>query len=179
MEQKLTNQEIAKILAMYLGCECKGKYGTMIYTLQNVDLKASPLLKDKHGNECVIFDFKLLLTPLDRISDEDAIGACRSNYNLCFESPNTNNGWRVERKNDYRAFIEILNDKNEFSFCLDLITGDIMMYRNGEADPTGHHGQSFQYLISKGYDVPLYFSPNHWANEKTSIKLGIAIDSSK
>lgn len=35
------------------------------------------------------------------------------------------------------------------------------------------------FLISKGYAVPLFFSPGHWANGKTAIELGIAIDSTK
>ena len=35
--------------------------------------------------------------------------------------------------------------------------------------------QLYQYLISKGYDVPLWFGVDHWANGKTSIELGIAI----
>ena len=33
-----------------------------------------------------------------------------------------------------------------------------------------------QYLISKGYDVPLFFTPDHWANCKTAIELNIAIE---
>jgi hypothetical protein len=34
----------------------------------------------------------------------------------------------------------------------------------------------YQYLIQKGYAVPLFFGVNHWANGKTAIELGIAID---
>lgn len=34
----------------------------------------------------------------------------------------------------------------------------------------------FQYLISKGYAVRLWFGPDHWANGKTAIELGLAID---
>ena len=39
--------------------------------------------------------------------------------------------------------------------------------------------KSHHFLVSKGYAVPLYFSPGHWANAKTAIELGIAIDSTK
>lgn len=35
---------------------------------------------------------------------------------------------------------------------------------------------TFMFLISKGYNVPLYFAPKHWANSKTAIELGIAIE---
>lgn len=35
---------------------------------------------------------------------------------------------------------------------------------------------AYQYLIFKGYAVPLWFGVNHWANGKTAIELGIAID---
>jgi len=34
----------------------------------------------------------------------------------------------------------------------------------------------YQDLIHKGYAVPIYFGPDHWANGKTAIELGIAID---
>jgi hypothetical protein len=33
----------------------------------------------------------------------------------------------------------------------------------------------FQYLISKGYAVPLWFGIDYWANGKTAIELNIAI----
>ncbi len=33
---------------------------------------------------------------------------------------------------------------------------------------------TFMYLISLGYDMPLYFEPKHWANTKTAIELGLA-----
>ena len=33
-----------------------------------------------------------------------------------------------------------------------------------------------EYLISKGYAVPLWFGLNHWANGKTAIELEIAIE---
>jgi hypothetical protein len=36
----------------------------------------------------------------------------------------------------------------------------------------------FIYLMNKGYNMPLYFTPKHWANAKTPIELGIAIDRS-
>ena len=35
---------------------------------------------------------------------------------------------------------------------------------------------TYIYLINKGYDTPLYFSPGHPCNAKTAIELGIAID---
>jgi len=57
-------KNINDYLPFYLGCECKSKHGTMIYTLISVSKTQSPILKDKYGNECVIFDFKLILRPL-------------------------------------------------------------------------------------------------------------------
>lgn len=63
--------EIKDYLHLYLGCPCKGKEGSMIYTLVGVDTEQSPRLKDKHGNSCIIFDFKPILRPLSDISEED------------------------------------------------------------------------------------------------------------
>lgn len=39
----------------------------------------------------------------------------------------------------------------------------------------GGDNYTIQYLISKGYAVPLFFGVNHWANGKTAIELGIAL----
>lgn len=33
----------------------------------------------------------------------------------------------------------------------------------------------YQFLISRSYAVPLFFSPGHWANGKTALDLNIAI----
>lgn len=38
---------------------------------------------------------------------------------------------------------------------------------------------TYCHLISKGYDVPIWFGINHWANGKTAIELGIAISNQK
>lgn len=35
---------------------------------------------------------------------------------------------------------------------------------------------AYQYLVSKCYAVPLFFGIGHWANRRTAIELGIAID---
>jgi hypothetical protein len=64
-------KSIKEYLHLYLGCPCKGKDGSMIYTLQSVDLKAHPLLKDAYGNECVIFDFKPILRPLSDMTEKE------------------------------------------------------------------------------------------------------------
>ncbi len=35
---------------------------------------------------------------------------------------------------------------------------------------------NYQYLVQQGYAVPLFFGLNHWANGKTAIELGVAIE---
>lgn len=76
MENKLTNEEIAKVFAMYLACECE-RAGVNLKRLRSI-----PYLFDEYhaefGNNDAyeLGEVKLLLKPLSLITDEDAIEVC-------------------------------------------------------------------------------------------------------
>jgi len=119
---------------------------------------------------------ELLLTPISQITDEHAIeiaeildvgGDC------------------VERHKDHIAVYDRYNDNAN-----DINTLRLHFIGNYELLHIDEEGRGYefdltrcsfvhQYLISKGYDVPLFFGNNHWASCKTAIELGIAIDKSK
>lgn len=149
MDNKLTNQEIAKVFAMYIGCALYIRpYGTIHKA------KLSGVLPDKifaqaDGDKAPSFYYtekcecKLLLKTSYSITDEDAIQVAKFQGWIINEDNLKNVSWSLQ---------------NEF-FEIDYTT--------------------YQYLISKGYAVPLWFGVDHWANGKTAIELGIAIEPNK
>ena len=121
---KLTNEEKAKVFAMYLGCKIKCS-------------KSGALADVCHPHTCADYGhWQLVLTSLSEITDEHAI--------ICWDIENY-----VCSEND---ILHVSNILNEMSAKL------------------------FQYLTSKGYAVPLWFGIDHWANGKTAIELGLAIE---
>lgn len=149
---QLTNEETAKVFAMYWGSE--------ILISQN----DQPIIEKVQGSLCYsssltiwscqtgyntkFFKVKLLLKPLSSISDEDAVEVARlANY--------------LKLKTKMAA-----------------IGRDVINSLIGKTH-TYHYSQPFaifQYLISKGYAVPLFFGVNHWANGKNAFELNIAIE---
>ncbi len=154
MDNKLTNEEKAKIYAMYLGCRVTVKPYDKEYhaTLSGV-FNDADILKvfAKTDGDSVPTHYhtekhysKLLLKTLAAINDEDAIFLQRA------VSKDT------EPINDFTAKVYIKYIKNNHWYFI-------------------NNAVCFQYLISKGYAVPLFFGVDNWANGKTAIDLGIAI----
>lgn len=173
---KLTNEEIAKVFAMYLGCEIENKpytglppsekdyftvIGKLIYCIPEKDERLVCVIQNKDAqgfdwddrSHIPDFDCKLLLTPLDKISDEDAEMTARV-LKIKSDEYLAKSGEDWNRIKVVKRWIETGRYMGE-EFL------DIFAY---------------QYLISKGYAVPLWFGVEHWANGKTAIELGIAID---
>lgn len=152
MKKELTNEQIARIFAMYLGCELKYEDNSHTTTLESVS--TSGLLGDENRDESGegwydASDCKLLLTPLSAISDEDAIEAAK-----------------------------IIRGEGNWHICVGIeIIG--RMYKTSMDRATGRYIQLHQFLIQRGYAVPLFIEPNHPLNGKTAIKLGLAIDKTK
>jgi len=146
--EKLTNEEIARVFAMYL--HSKVVFDNHIGNIHTYYLPAGKYkvgkmwfvsLEDEHDKELsfsVSADkVKLLLAPLSKITDEHAM-AC----------------WEVEN---------YMCSEHDIPYVSNLFKE--------------MSGNLFQYLIQQGYSVPLFFGLNHWANGKTPIELGIAIES--
>lgn len=154
MEQ-LTNEEKAKVTAMYWGVEAfhlegygYGEFAT-IHSM-HVDMMGAGTYKCCLG-----------LTPLSSITDEHAIEVAKI----------LNPGY-LHRQ--YSVVREANRTDVWFSrYC-------VHIYFDGSvqnSEMTNWVDNSvYQYLISRGYDVPLWFGVGHPCNGMTAIQLGIAID---
>jgi hypothetical protein len=179
MNTQLTNEQIARVFAMYLPSKAlwKDPDGDM------VDIKLNGVTKDVwkstwlgktmwNGIEFLVpvENFKLLLTPLSAISDEDAIEVVK----LCGMPKNAEvlkvvvggRGNFVEVEYKWKNKVAELNLEDGYSYSA-IAAG--LKYDN--------KWQVREYLIQKGYAVPLFIEPNHPLNGKTAIEIGLAIDS--
>lgn len=149
---QLTKEETAKVFALYLCCECSCVYDPPRRTLflKSVSNDSLWCVLDLSANaggyNCRFDQVKLLLTPLSAISDEDAIEVAKMWGSLL----------KDEFKPDYVRRVVKLHSVQIGKWL--------------------ESWNMFQYFISKGYAVPLFFGINHPANGKTAIELGIAID---
>jgi len=170
---KLTNEEIAKVFAMYLGCKCFDIYDNCDAVLSGVHY-GNVIIETKIKKERLFSEVQLLLFPLSKITDEHAIEVAK----ICGET-----FLKTVPINTLQLYIicaSTLNgSRTDRSIWME--NGIIELYTN-----TGDWGGSkttsvnsfaiYQHLISKGYAVPLWFGIDHWANGKTAIELGIAIE---
>ncbi len=145
---QLTNEEKAKVFAMYLGAEVSGEYmdepctgyltgihgeyGAEIQWIMNGHAEEDPDYKEY--NEC-----QLLLTPISAITDEDAVEV----YDMQLGVLNLTRANKIET-------VKYWVNTNELTW------------------------DQYEYLKSKFYAVPIFFAPKHPANGKTAIELGIA-----
>jgi hypothetical protein len=148
---KLTNEEIARVFAMYLGSACLLEDGNISDKTTMISLSGQLMVDYNNigSTEHEINYCKLLIKPLSKITDPHYVKLCKIYY------PNLDN--TVE---DGRELISILYETKsafERNDCFDII-------------------YIYQYLIQQGYAVPLFFGINHWANGKTAIELEIAVD---
>ena len=168
MQQELTTEEKAKIYSMYLGCDIepmKSTAGgfTINHNYLTIDNIAHTLACEK----------KLKLKQFEKISDYDLIEFIKilderefDEYVIkrnLFHNPMI----RVKVANCHSAFDFEINSNFSVRYC-----------RCGSFSNYPITYEAFIYLISNGYDVPLFFAPDHWANGKTATDLGIAITQS-
>jgi len=150
MENKLTQNEIARVFAMYWG-QKNGKVG------KGYGICAGNTIEI--GNTLFSYNdfpekYQLCLTPLDKMTDEHAKGVIKASG---FEFQPEIGYTHKDKGFDFGYYTNDgwINDTFKFS----------------DMNP-----EQWQYLIQKGYAIPLFFGIDHWANGKTAIELGIAID---
>lgn len=184
---KLTNEEKAKVLSMYTDCQTKG--GDIIQYCGNTPDFKNPVVyypKEATMLWCEWHQIVARTIPLAKISCEDAIEvakiACGTQYidieDVMFCNQPTVKEHHTIYQIKFKAFevIKHIDDKpKEFMIYVNS-WGTINMYVDGHLSNNRYDCFIWQYLISKGYAVPIYFSPNHEANGKDAIQLGIAID---
>lgn len=157
LENKLTSEEIAKVFSSYYPCK--------VMKHKSWAKEAKPKeFNNVHQNTGWYMQLKML----DSISDEDAIEILHTEY------PNVTNGFealKIQRNRHCRVVINFRYKHPDNRRNLD----DGFSYSSWENNFGTMDADLFQYLISKGYAVPLWFGINHWANSKNAIELGIAI----
>lgn len=146
-EELLTREQKARVFAMYFGAnneiinpETELRYRVTLYQLSSL-----------RGFE---HEYKLLLSDLASISDQDALElCCNLKHKRIIENPVVKH---------LEGGVSISNISGGVSF----FWHDLKWYER-------------EFLIMKGYAVPLFFSPDHPYNGKTAIELGIALDKMK
>lgn len=148
MESKsiLSKSERVNVFAMYYGQRVL-KFSKTAPATQVMDYYMMGRLTD----DCV-----LALTPLEDISDEDAIEAGK----IMGATDEDIESVRIEVGGIKILFEPFYNIDYKIA---DNDVKPILVFF------------AYQYLIQQGYDVPLFFGVNHWANGKTAIELSIAI----
>jgi len=147
---KLTNEEIATVFAMYLYCNFRYRYIDYEPGVWATGAKLLPERLVRVLNDKSVDGIELLLTPLSKITDEDLVACYHLHSGLI--------GY------DYTC---------DFKPALEMARHWINMDGEKTLCKLTHLSE---YLRSKGYAVPLFFGLNHWANGKTAIELGIAIE---
>lgn len=148
---------------MYLGQDCLCNTGEVL----KLEIRSESV--NEIGLWPATLDMcKLILRPLSKVTDEDAIEAAK-----IMGMPANAEILKIYR--DRESWIEIeyrwvnevaeLNNEDGYSYSA---TG-VPIREVGHAVP-------FQFLIQRGYALPVFIAPGHPNNGKTAIELGLAIE---
>lgn len=155
---QLTNEETAKVFAMYLNDTAKvnTKDGAMHLVSvdifhETVDVCESYDSVEPHYEN--IQDVKLLLRRLPSVSDED-----KKEF-IAITLPG-------DKIRNIVATAETLSFERKLTY----------QYSAGQYFWNTLFYHQYEYLKSKGYAVPLWFGIDHWANGKNAFELNIAIE---
>lgn len=190
MKQELTNEEIAKVFAMYWDGNtnpCKNCTSCLVLTPdgerqligfafnkiyvrtwpENISPCSAYFTYDK--NDC-----KLLLTPLSKITDEHAIEVCQIVSHASVYTYSVLRGLN---------FVQVVGEDQEgdsyggtfYIFFDGTITWD-WYNKDNQSGYEIKIFMAYQYLISQGYAVPLWFGIDHPNNGLTALELGIAVE---
>lgn len=162
----LTNEQIQRIFLMYVrqpcrfGFEGREKKGQIIGNTEPFGIQVfdpgTPLVPYKNVRPDLI---KLLLIPLSAISDEDAIQVAKLTYAMPYPAHT-----EFEVYENYFGHKVVSWGKGHWQkYAIDLKNNILNAFQN-------------QFLIQRGYAVPLFIDVDHPDNGKTAIQLGIAID---
>ncbi|MES2428268.1 MAG: hypothetical protein V4560_14910 [Bacteroidota bacterium] len=151
MEQKLTNDEMTKVFSLY-----------------GID---APILTIDGKGRIMTIHPKVLTVSLNSIMQgQNLHGIDKGNGGLHRTYLN-----KDDQCNLLLSPLSKITDEHKNDVCK--ITGrDAGMFKNEWIFRFTNNAKVLQYLISKGYAVPLWFGIDHWANGKTAIELGIAIE---
>lgn len=163
---EISNETKAKVFAQYLGqnviSNSLSKSNGLLYKVSLKNSFGCFEDKDGHFHDFNVENLKLILKPLDKITDEDAI-----------EVANTfsrGNKWVIHR-NDYWVCLCDKFSNNEVRILLhNNSVGYFRVYGTSVHDNGMSSLFAYQYLQSKGYDLP-----NYYLDGKTLHESGLAI----
>lgn len=169
MIENLTNQEIAKVFAMYLGCKVEEDYSgkSPNGTLTEVNLLAGGTCKVLHNVEWAfnIEDCKLVLQNLSSITDEHAIALAKM--------------WQP----DYDWEPKDITEDYLFLTCRDY---QMWIWFEGELsfEEIYHHSERIAETTTCGNIIELIDQLREWGyalpyKDQSLFELGIAIDKTK
>jgi hypothetical protein len=171
MENNLTTEEIAQVFSMHWGQSIVQSNGSM---------EGCPI-----GNALSLYilgmykmNTMLLLTKLINISDEHAIALAEL---VNCEKYKDGETFKVI-KEDEKISVYSSEVKHEtipnfgFRYETSIYTDCYVKSIHNYAITAQMPYEAYQQLVKWGYSVPLYFGLEHWANGKTPIELGIAIE---
>ena len=180
MKQKLTNEEVAKVLTIYWGNPCQRivsssglPSGDDDVINMNVDV-----FKQVTSGTITTWTYKLLLTPLSKISDEEVLELCKL-YSPEIYGDYRYKKWYIEQdgtKSDTCNTVDVKRQSDTYYFQLDKIDGEMRLYDEEMIDSASVNHYYHQWYFMNGFAIPLFFGIDHWANGKTAIQLGIALD---
>lgn len=191
---ELTKKDKARVFAMYVGQKLCYKYedrngavqlrdgiilGTVGSTIHFNPIRIDGTVDVRTVETRYAGYATLLLRPLSAITDEDAIEVAKiilPNHFL------TNaKGWKVTR--DYAItgfpYVKVHNPKKVSSVQIDCTLCNFSVYdmEDSATDSTDMRPSEItQFLIQRGYAVPLFIAPGQPCNGMTAIEMGIAID---
>jgi len=180
---KLTNEEIAKVFAMYWGSEITTKSDTnkkRTITGACFNALGDLLISTDNGNYgAKYWDTKIVLNLLSFITDEHAIEVANLFCKMSGDGIGTlthcvrtvdevrrDDPWKVTIKYDTGESLSLFTDTGEVVFHTKF-TEQIFLLGKYTYEPR-------ELLIKNRYAVPLFFGVDHWANGKTAIELKIA-----
>lgn len=159
MEQQLTNEEIVKVFSTYWGTPTNWVPTNSVDCARGENQRINQYFFGEMSTFNIVRS-KLLLKPLSSITDEHIkiLLSLMSNDEEEISYAISDKNWKYTKEQTIKALSEL-------------------DYKVAENEiPIIKFHFVFQQLILLGYAVPLFFGINHWANSKTAIELGIAID---
>lgn len=187
----LSNEEISRVFAMYFNERVMfddriGNICTFYMPAGKFEVGkvwCVSLEEDKEGSElsCSVDCNKvqLLLTPLSAIIDEHALQIAKITNILPYGWDGPNGHYTINKLDHPNTGIEV--KCNSYSVRI-MINASVYFYDDSRPNLAMSISSAplvYQYLIQQGYAVPLFFGVDHWANGKTAIELGIAIEKYK
>lgn len=178
---ELTENEIRKVMGVYIDVPVMGLSGDNVPRLGTIDEISYLLFKEGKA--------KLMLTPLSKLTDEDGLEIakiiCGQQYidiekiRVNFQ-PTLKDNLQVTTIKFDAYQVARFKGETPLQHIVSITNWGVINHYVGtqHAHELGNNCRStfvFQFLVSKGYAMPMWFELGHWANGKTALELGLGL----